>query len=182
MHYRIRRRLRHRPIPFGAERFLAAFEGIEGGFAIGAGIIAGLSFTPIDRHTLVAIAALSVIVNGFNSAAVKYSSEHYLDELDGIENENPVQSYFMPALIQFISYFAISLLALIPLFIMGNLPHAIMYSCILTLIVLLIAGNWRAYILNMPRWRDGLEVALLGAGIILAGYASGWVIHVLLKA
>jgi VIT1/CCC1 family predicted Fe2+/Mn2+ transporter len=171
-----------RHIPFGSDRFLALFEGIEGGFAIGAGIIAGLSLTNIDRKSLIAIAFISIIINGFNSAAVKYSSEHYLDEIDGVENEKPLSAYFIPALIQFLSYFAISFISLTPLFLLGSIPHAILYSCVITLIILLIAGTWRAYILGMPRWRDGFEIAFLGACIIAAGFTSGWIIHVLLKA
>jgi VIT1/CCC1 family predicted Fe2+/Mn2+ transporter len=174
--------LRRRHIPFGSDRFLALFEGIEGGFAIGAGIIAGLSLTNIDRTTLIAIVFISVIINGFNSAAVKYSSEHFMDEIDGAENEKAFSAYFIPALIQFLSYFAISFISLIPLFILGSVPHAILYSCIATLIILLIAGMWRAYILGMPRLRDGFEIAFLGACIIAAGFTSGWVIHIILKA
>jgi hypothetical protein len=174
--------LRRRRIPFGSDRFLALFEGIEGGFAIGAGIIAGLSLTNIDRKTLIAIAFISIIINGFNSAAVKYSSEHYMDQLDGVENEKPFSAYFIPAFIQFLSYFAISFISLFPLFLLGSVPHAILYSCIVTLVILLIAGTWRAYILGMPRWRDGFEIAFLGACIITAGFISGWVIHIFLKA
>ena len=173
---------RPRRIPFGNDRFLAIFEGVEGGFAIGAGIIAGLSLTEVNRTTLIAIAFISIIINGFNSAAVKYSSEHYMDEVDGVENENPFRSYFLPAFVEFIAYFAISFLSLIPLLVMGSMPHAILYSCLITLGILLIAGMWRAHLVNMPKFRDGLEVAGLGLAIILAGFLSGWVIHVILKA
>ena len=80
------RRPRHiTNIPLGAEKFLAVFEGLEGGFAIGAGVLAGLSFAGLDRKILLMTAVVSIIVNGFNSSAVKYSSEHYIDELDGHE-------------------------------------------------------------------------------------------------
>jgi VIT1/CCC1 family predicted Fe2+/Mn2+ transporter len=65
---------------------------------------------------------------------------------------------------------------------MGNMPHAIIYSRIITLAILFLAGIWRAYLLGMPRLRDGLEVAGLGLAIVLAGLASGWFIHVILKA
>jgi VIT1/CCC1 family predicted Fe2+/Mn2+ transporter len=171
-----------RTIPFGAERFLAAFEGIEGGFAIGAGILAGLSFTTVDQKTLLSIAVISIIVNGFNSSSVKYSSEHYLDEVDGVENKNPFHHYFVPALFEFIAYFIVGFVSLVPLLLMGNMPHAIIYSCIITLAILFLAGIWRAYLLGMPRLRDGLEVAGLGLAIVLAGLASGWFIHVILKA
>lgn len=179
---RLHPRRRKIAIPLGAEKFLAAFEGFEGGFAIGAGILAGMSFTSLDRGVLLTTAVLSIIVNGFNSASVKYSSEHYMDELDGREKRDKFQHYFMPALIQFLSYFTISFISIIPLFFMGNDRHAILYSCLITLGILLIAGYWRAYLLNMPRWRDGFEIAILGGGIILVGYVSGWIIHSLLGA
>lgn len=169
-------------VPFGAEAFLAAFEGLEGGFAIGAGVIAGLSFTNLDRSVLIASAIISIIVNGFNSASVKYSSAHYMDELDGRETMSPFKDYFLPAFIQFVSYFIISFVSIIPMFLMRNMPNAILYSCILTVFILLIAGYWRAQLLSAPRWRDGLEIALLGTGIILVGYTSGWLIHVMLGA
>ena len=63
---------------------------------------------------------------------------------------------------------------------MRDMEGAILYSCIITLVILLGAGYWRAKLLGMPKWRDGLELFLLGAGIISVGYASGWVIRVLL--
>lgn len=169
-------------VPFGAEVFLAAFEGFEGGFAIGAGVIAGLSFTNLDRTVLIASAVISIIVNGFNSASVKYSSAHYMDELDGKETKQPFRDYFMPAFIQFVSYFIISFISLVPLFLMRDMPGAILYSCLLTIVILLFAGYWRAQLLQAPRWRDGFEIAALGTGIILVGYVSGWLIHVMLGA
>jgi VIT1/CCC1 family predicted Fe2+/Mn2+ transporter len=172
---------KHR-IPFGTERFLAIFEGFEGGFAIGAGIIAGMSVVNVDRNVLIATAVVSIIVNGFNSASVKYSSEHYLDELDGYEVPRKFVRYFVPAFTQFVAYFVISFVSIIPLFIMGNIPDAITYSIVTTIVILLIAGYYRAYVLDMPRWRDALEIALLGSGIIMVGYVSGFVIHRLLGA
>ena len=167
---------KHR-IPFGAEKFLAIFEGFEGGFAIGAGIIAGMSWVNIDQKILIATALIGVIVNGFNSASVKYSSEHFIDKLDGREVKHKFRTYFLPAFTQFASYFIISFVSLVPLFIMGNMPNAILYSIAITLVILLVAGYYRAYILDMPRWRDALEIAILGAGIIFVGYLSGWLIH-----
>lgn len=172
---------KHR-IPFGAERFLSIFEGIEGGFAIGAGVIAGLSFVSLDRNVLLTTAIVSIIVNGYNSASVKYSSEHYIDELDGHEKRHAYRRYFVPAFWQFLSYMVISVVSLIPIFLMGSIPHAVLYSCTITVLILIIAGYYRAYLLDIPRWRDAFEIALLGLGIIFVGYSAGWIIHVLLGA
>lgn len=164
-------------LPFGADKFLAAFEGIEGGFAIGAGILAGLSFAGLDRKILLMTAVISIIVNGFNAAAVKYSTEHYLDELDGRETRRRFHQYFLPSLVEFVFYFLISLVSIIPLIVMPSVTAAIAYTCVVTVLILFVAGYWRAYLLGMPRWRDAAETALLGLGIIGVGLLAGWLIH-----
>lgn len=177
-HHPIAPRRRALELPFGAQRFLAAFEGLEGGFAIGASIIVALSFTGLDRHILLTTALISIIVSGFNSASVKYSSEHYLDQLDGREKRSPFKHYFIPAFIEFSAYFAISFVSVVPLIFVDNLQAAIAWSCVTTLVTLFCAGWWRAYILRMPKLRDALETTILGGGIILVGLISGFVLHV----
>ena len=69
-HHPLHHRRRTLNVPLGAQRFLAAFEGFEGGFAIGASIIVGLSFAGLDRRLLLTTALISIIVNGFNTASV----------------------------------------------------------------------------------------------------------------
>lgn len=176
-HHPLHRRRRSLKVPLGAQRFLAAFEGFEGGFAIGASIVVGLSFAGLDRRLLLSTALISIIVSGFNSASVKYSSEHYLDEIDGREKRSPFRHYFMPAFIEFIAYFTISFVSIIPLIFIDNTAVAIGWSCATTLFILFAAGWWRAFMLHMPRWRDALETTILGGGIILVGLVSGYILH-----
>ena len=172
-HHPLHKRRRVVQLPMGTQRFLAAFEGLEGGFAIGASIVVALSFTNLSQQILLLTAVISIIVNGFNTASVKYSSEHYLDELDGREEKSPFRHYFIPAFIEFVSHFAISFISIIPLVIMHNIQQAVIWSVIVTLVILFVAGYYRAYILQMHRWRDALETTILGAGIILVGLVSG---------
>lgn len=176
-HHPLNHRRRALKVPLGAQRFLAAFEGFEGGFAIGSSIVVGLSFAGLDRRILLSTALISIIVSGFNSASVKYSSEHYLDEIDGREKRSPLRHYFMPALIEFIAYFTISFISIIPLLFIENTMMAIAWSCATTLFILFAAGWWRAFMLHMPRWRDALETTILGSGIILVGFVSGYILQ-----
>lgn len=178
-HHPLHARRRQINVPLGTQRFLAAFEGFEGGFAIGASIVVALSFAYPSRHVLLVTAIITIIVNGFNNASVKYSSEHYLDELDGRETRNPFKRYFIPSFIEFLSYFAISFLSIIPLALVEDTLTAILLSVAITLVILFGAGYWRAYMLRMPRWRDALETTVLGAGIIMVGLVSGYVVHAL---
>ena len=168
---------RHLHLPFGSQRFLAILEGLEGGFAIGASVIVGLSFAHLNRHVLLMSAAISIIVNGFNSAAVKYSSEHYEDELDGREKRSAWHYYFIPAAIEFLAYFAISFITVIPLLLVDNQLIAIVVCCFITLTTLFCAGYWRGYLLQLHPIRDGLETMILGACIIIVGAVTGYLLY-----
>ncbi|HEU5121932.1 MAG TPA: VIT1/CCC1 transporter family protein [Candidatus Saccharimonadales bacterium] len=171
---------RHRlNLPFGAQRLLALFEGLEGGFAIGASVIVGLSFADLDRRILLISAGIGILVNGFNNASVKYSSEHYSDELDGREKRHSFKYYFVPAAIEFVSYFVISVIALLPLFFISNLYLAIALCCLITLVMLFVAGYWRGYLMKMHPAKDGIEMLILGACIIIVGGATGYFLHLI---
>lgn len=165
-------------LPLGASNFLAAFEGIEGGFAIAAGIIAGMTFAGFDKIILISVGVISIVVQGFNSACMKYSTEHYLDELDGREKKNKFKYYLVPAILHFLAYALFSMITFVPLLVIHDTPLAIFTTCLFVLVILLIVGSWRASLLRMPRWRDGFELLAIGASIIAIGYASGWVIHI----
>lgn len=178
-HHPLHARRRHLKVPLGAQRLLAAFEGFEGGFAIGSSVIVALALAGTDRHLLLVTVVISIIVNGFNNASVKYSSEHYLDELDGREKKSAFRHYFIPSLIEFVCYFAISFLSIIPLLFIDDTFAAVSLSVVLTMMILFAAGYWRGYLLQMSRWRDAVETVLLGLGIIFVGLISGYVIQLL---
>lgn len=168
---------RRRPIPFGADNFLSVLEGVEGGFAIFAGIIIGLSLEGVDRRLLIITAGISIIVNAVNATAVRYGSEHYVDELDGRENRNWMSGYFVPAIIEFLVYGIASVISILPLLFIDSDFYAVSAMTALTLIFLFAAGWYRGnLLLGIHRVRDGLEVASLGLIIILAGAGSGWLL------
>lgn len=178
-HRSYRNTARQHSLSISAQRFLAAFEGLEGGFAIGTSIVVALSFTELEREVLLATAIISIIVSGFNSSAVKYSTEHYLDQLDGREKRNRFKYYFLPALIEFLAYTIISFITILPLTIISSEHIAIGMSVVLTLLILFVAGYWRALVLHMHTYRDALETMLLGGSIISVGVVSGYVLHLL---
>ncbi|MBP9667718.1 VIT1/CCC1 transporter family protein [Candidatus Saccharibacteria bacterium] len=176
-HHPLHARRRKLTIPLGAQRFLAAFEGFEGGFAIGTSIIVALSFSNLDRTVLLSTALLSITVNGFNSASMKYTSEHYMDELDGSEKKNKFRHYFLPAITEFAAYIVISLFAIVPMILLNNMLHAVWIVAGITLVILFAAGFMRGYMLRMSPWRDGLEALVLGFGIILVGFIFGYLVY-----
>ena len=173
----LRRKRQKLHLPFGAQRFLALLEGLEGGFAIGASIIVGLSFANLERRVLIISAAIGILVSGFNSAVVKYSSEHYEDELDGREKRNSLRHYLTPAAIELLSYFAISIVSLLPLILIDELYLGMALCCLLTLAMLFLAGYWRGFLMKLHPVKDGLEMVFLGAGIIIMGAVTGYLLH-----
>lgn len=163
-------------IPFGASKFLAVFEGLEGGFAIGSSIVVALSLSIQSQKILLLSALVSIVVNGFNNASVKYSSEHYLDELDGREVKHKFRQYFAPSILEFIAYFVISFVSVIPLIVISDVKLAVLVNVAITLLILFLAGFWRGYILQMSKLRDAIETFLLGLGIIVFGAITGLII------
>lgn len=162
---------------FGTQRFLAALEGIEGGFAIGASVIVALSIAGLDRNLLIISAIVTIIVSGFNSASVKYSSEHYLDELDGREKKSAFKHYFVPALIEFICYALLSFVSVVPLLLISTIWVAVVTSVIITILLMFVAGLWRGYMLHMKPFRDGFETVAIGSCIIIIGFLSGLLVN-----
>ncbi len=166
-------------VPLGADNFLSVLEGVEGGFAIFTGIVVGLSFESVGRDLLLLTAGIGIIVNAFNSSAVRYASEHYLDELDGRETHDPYRRYFLPALIEFCVYALVSLVAILPLLFVAPLQLAVIACIFLTLAILFGAGYYRGSVLGTHRIRDGLEVSFLGALIVIVGGVAGWILSYL---
>lgn len=171
----------HRHIPLGASNFLSILEGIEGGFAIFVGIIAGLYFQNVSHDLLIVAGVIGIIVNAFNSSAVRYASEHYLDELDGHEKRNKFRAYFVPAFVEFLTYALVSLIAVIPLLLLQDSLAAILFSVAVTIMILFIAGNYRGRLLGRHALRDGLELAGIGIAIIMVGALSGWALSYLIQ-
>lgn len=171
------RYIRKRRIPWGADNFLSVLEGVEGGFAISTGLIAGLSFAePVSRDIILVTAVISMIVNAFNASAVKYSSEHYVDELDGREKRHAWHYYFVPAFIEFIMYLVVCLITLTPLLFIDSIQHATWLCVAITLLVLFWAGVYRGRMLRTHPLRDGFELMSLGGMIIAVGAIAGFVL------
>lgn len=163
-------------IPLGAQNFLSVLEGIEGGFAIFVGIIAGLYFQNISHDLLIVTGVIGLIVNAFNASAVRYTSEHFLDEIDGHEKRRKLHAYLMPALVEFATYAFVSLIAVIPLLLIRDSFVAIGLTSLLTVVILYAAGWYRGSLLGRHPVRDGFELAGIGIAIILVGTLAGWLL------
>lgn len=171
----------HRPtrIPLGADNFLSVLEGVEGGFAIFAGLVAGLYFADVGRDLLLVTAVIGLAVSAFNSSAVRYASEHYMDELDGREKRSKLRAYFVPAFAEFLTYILVSLVAVWPLLVIEDRLAATLLTCTVTVLLLFLAGWYRGNLFGRHALRDGLELASLGLAIIAVGALSGWALSAL---
>lgn len=171
--------MKRRHIPLGADNFLSVLEGIEGGFAIFVGIIAGLYFQNISHELLIMTGVIGIIVNAFNSSAVRYASEHFLDELDGREKRSWFKHYFTPAVVEFITYVIVSIIAVMPLLLVQDTLAAITLTVAMTIVILFAAGFYRGKLLGRHGVRDGIELAGLGFAIVLVGATAGWIISLI---
>lgn len=170
-----------RNIPFGANNFLSVLEGIEGGFAVFVGIVAGLYVQNVSQELLVTTGIIGVIVSAFNASAVRYASEHYTDELDGHEKRHKFQAYLVPALVEFLTYTLVSLIVVIPLLLIQETSVAILLTIGLTLVILFLAGAYRGKMLGRHLVRDGVELAGIGISIIIVGALAGSLLAYLIQ-
>src|SRR6478735_6997904 len=140
------------------------------------GVVAGLYFQNVSHDLLVSAGIIGMIVNAFCSSSVRYSSEHYVDELDGHEKRNKFHAYFIPALIEFLTYTVVSLVAVIPLLVLDDSFIAITLTIIMTVVILFSAGFYRGALLGRHKLRDGIELASGGVAIIFVGTCVGWIV------
>lgn len=167
----------HYPIHRHSQKRLLGFvDGLEGGFAIFAGIVVGLSATTTNRTILIATALVGIVVNAVNAATIRYSTEHYIDELDGHEKRSKFRYYFVPALVEFGLYVAVSLVAIIPLLVISSLTTALVLMICLCLGILFIAGAIRGQLLRRHPFTDGVELMIGGMVMICAGAVGGWLL------
>jgi VIT1/CCC1 family predicted Fe2+/Mn2+ transporter len=172
----MRIRIHRKPSAYQNDLFLSLIEGLEGGFAIFAGIVIGLYLNGAARDILIVTALISIVVNAVNAATIRYSSEHYADELDGREKRSSYHYYFIPAMVEFIVYLGISSIAVVPLLLADTLIHGIVAMMVICLLILFLGGFIRGQRFRHHKWRDGLELSLGGGVIIAVGTVAGWII------
>jgi len=158
------------------KKYLGFVDGLEGGFSIFTGLVIGLSFTTDDSTILIASALIGILVNAVNTATIRYSNEHYLDELDGREKRSPVRHYLMPALTEFCLYGIVGALSVLPLLIVSSLPLALSVMVAICIAILFVAGAVRGAVLGNHWLRDGMELVVGGSIMILVGSVAGLVV------
>lgn len=166
--------LRHRSPEHGP--LLSFIDGLEGGFAIFAGIVAGLSFTIVNRQALIITALVGITVNAVNAATIRYSTEHYYDELDGHEKRSAYRAYFLPSVAEFMIYLVVSCLSLLPLLFFDHITTAVIIMISVCLGILFLAGLVRGIILRTHSLRDGFEIMIGGLVMIAVGALAGWIL------
>jgi VIT1/CCC1 family predicted Fe2+/Mn2+ transporter len=158
------------------KRLLGFIDGLEGGFAIFAGIVVGLSFATTNRSVLILTAMIGIMVNAVNAATIRYSTEHYVDELDGHEKQSRTRNYLFPAIIEFLLYILVSFLAVLPLLLVTSLPVAITIMITVCLVILFSAGAIRGATLGNHPVKDGIELTVGGIIMIAFGALAGWLL------
>jgi len=155
---------------------MALFSGFEGGLATTSAIAAGLLITTSDVTIVITTASISFIVQAFNGAIGKFSSEHTNDEID---HEDILHGYKKPiinASLQFIAHIVMGVIVLLPILYLDNATEAILVSISFTLTLLFLLGAYKGYIVGKSAMADALQQIGLGALIITAGIVAGYLL------
>lgn len=163
-------------LPFDREYFMALLSGSEGGLATTSAIAAGLLVSSSDRNIVIVTAAISFVVQAFNSAINRFSTEHTDDE---INHEDVLKGYRKPimnAYLQFIAHVVMGVFVLLPIIYVDDAASAMLISIGVTLTLMFLLGLYKGYVVGTHALSDGLEQLGLGAIVISVGILAGYIL------
>jgi VIT1/CCC1 family predicted Fe2+/Mn2+ transporter len=152
---------------------MALFSGFEGGLATTAAIAAGLLVTTAELTIVITTATISFIVQAFNGAIGKFSSERTTDELD---HEDVLHGYKKPVInasLQFSAHVVMGIIVLLPIIYITDQTNAMIVSIAVTLLLLFILGGYKGFVVGKRALPEALQQVGLGAMIIIAGVLAG---------
>lgn len=155
---------------------MALLSGSEGGLATTSAIAAGLLVSNSDRNIVIITAAISFVVQAFNSAINRFSTEHTDDEID---HEDVLKGYRKPimnASLQFIAHVVMGVFVLLPIIYVDDAATAMLISIGVTLAMMFLLGLYKGYIVGAHALSDGLEQLGLGAIVISVGILAGYIL------
>jgi len=163
-------------LPFDREYFLALLGGLEGGLATTTAIVVGLIITTEQREIVVTTAVISFMVQAFNSSVGRFSAAHTDDEIDRIETWKGYRKPVYNALLQFTSHILVSLLVILPIVFVSDIFTAVGMIIAITLVLLLIIGFYKGFLLKLHPLRDAAELFVLGSLVISVGMLAGLIL------
>lgn len=152
---------------------MALFSGFEGGLATTAAIAAGLLMTTAELAIVITTATISFIVQAFNGAISKFSSERTSDE---INHEDVLHGFKKPvinAALQFSAHVIMGIIVLLPIIYIEDQANAMIVSIAVTLTLLFILGGYKGFVVGKRALPEAVQQVGLGAMIIVAGVLSG---------
>ncbi len=152
---------------------MALFSGFEGGLATTSAIAVGLLITTSDVAIVITTASISFIVQAFNGAIGRFSSEHTNDEID---HEDILHGYKKPVInasLQFIAHIIMGIVVLLPIIYVEELATAMIASIAVTLTLLFVLGGYKGYVVGKSPLPDALQQIGLGTLVICAGIVAG---------
>lgn len=167
-------RFRKRKLPRKRASVLSIIEGAEGGLAIFAGILVGLSFDVTERSILIMLALLGIFASAIHASATIYLDQEMDDEIDGVRNHHPFRDYFLPGLKVFAVYIASAGLAALPLVVIPDHTWAVVSTVAVTFGFLFGAGWYRGMTMkDRQPLSSALAACLLGLVVISASAVIG---------
>lgn len=165
-------------LPIDGEYFISLFSGVESGLAITAGLIAGLVAGTNNQTLVISTAAVAIVVQAFNSAAVRLSEQRIQDVIDHSVIKDGIRKPLIDAVAVLCAHLLAGLCLLLPLIYTSALSTALMEVIAITFSLLLALGLVRIWLLKS---RDPLaelaELVIIGGLVICVGLVSGFALN-----
>ena len=165
-----RRRIK---LPIDANLFTTLLSGTQSGIATTAAIVAGLATGTDDRQLVLVSAFVAFVVQGFNAAMNHITIAHVDDEIEDSPEKYRLTGPVGEAALQFLMHLITSIAVLTPIVFVTNLQRALITSILIALVLLFFIGLYVGYVVKHAPIRNGVENAILGALVIIAGLSAG---------
>lgn len=152
------------------ELIYGANDGIITTFAVVAGVAGG----GLSLRVVLIIGAANLVADGLSMAVGNYLSIRSHEEV--LEAQQLPEEEAFPlrhATATFLSFVLAGAVPLVPYMLPALAVDRFVLSSVLTLLTMFVVGALRAIITNVPWWKAGFEMLILGAVVAAVAYGSG---------
>lgn len=145
--------------------------GVEDSLVSTVGVLSGVAVAGKDAKQIILTGLILISVEAFSMAVGSLLTEQSADEVFA-KKEISLTREIPSAIIMFSSYFLSGLLALFP-YLFFPIPFAFPLSVVVSLLVLILLGIFRAKFAHVPVFKSTLQMFILGGVAVGVGALIG---------
>ena len=164
-------------LPIDKDLFISLISGSAAGIATTAAIVVGVIVGTDDRQIVVISSIVAIFVQAFNSSVNTIYTAHTIDEIENNHDKDSLLTPTLQAGLQFVTHMIAGMLVLLPVVYIVDLSVALIVSIAISLAMLAFIGFFVGRTLKHTPFINSIHSLLLGALVIVAGFAVGLLLN-----